>query len=429
MKSNLSFGEKIKLIRIAKGIKQEELAKVINTAQNFVSRLENGEAKYDDRMLAAIREFYGIEYAPLFDNEIEDYKSRLWVWNDFVHANNLHEAKAIQSKMSSILEVPFERDLTLLYLMIETRIFFKEGNIAAGEERLNTAEALLDDASAEALHLYHRNMGFLLFQKQSYKASLKHFLLSLDYKTENVKIDAGILSNIGTIYYSLGKPWQAIIYLEQAKSKYDLGRTNILESLTNGHLAMCYMLVGEYNKAEMILNDALVQAKRINSDAITGAWLTNLASLHYRKGDIDAALKACNQALVLLKNDFRYIHALANKAYCLIEIKDFAECREVIKQGKELAKDDKNFTLVFDAINYSSTLDNTESAGYLENFAIPHYINADVDNGGGIYKALDLCKMLEAHYRKKRSMKKAKDIAMIGRDIAMDIFFGGVDFD
>jgi len=99
----LSFGEKIKQIRIAKGLRQEELAKAINTAQNFVSRLESGEAKYDDRMLEIIREFYGIENAPIFDHELETYRNRLWVCNDLVNANNLHDAKVTLDTLSPIL--------------------------------------------------------------------------------------------------------------------------------------------------------------------------------------------------------------------------------------------------------------------------------------------------------------------------------------
>jgi len=429
MKSNLSFGEKIKQIRIAKGIKQEELAKAINTSRVFVSRLENGDARYDDRMLAIIREFYGIEHSPLFDDEIEDYKSRLWVWNDFVHENNSRDAKAMQDKLSPILQLPYEHDLTLLYFMIETRIFFKEGNFAAGEERLNTAEALLDDASTEALHLYHRNMGFLLLMKRIYKTSLKHFLLSLDNETINVKPDAGILLNIGSIYYYLGKPWQAVIHLEQAKTKFDLGRTSVLESQINTALATCYMFAGEYDKAEVIFNDSYIQAKRVSNDIRAGAAMVTLTNLYLKKGDIKAAFEACNQALTLHKNDSLYVYALANKAYCLIETKDFAQCKEAISQGKEMVKDNKSLTPMFELISHIATLDNPESTNYLENTAIPHYRNADVNDGGGIYQALDICKLLEAHYRKKRNTKKAKDIAIIGRDIAMEMFFGGVGFE
>ena len=424
----LSFGEKIKQIRIAKGLKQEELAKAINTAQNFVSRLENGEAKYDDRMLAIIREFYNIKHAPIFDHELEVYRNRLWVWNDLVNADNLREAKVMLDSLSPILELPFERDLTLLYLMIETRILFREGNLTAGEERLNTAEALLDEASSEALHLYHRNMGFILMHKSDHKTSLKHHLQSLSHETNNMKPDAGILLNIGVSYINLGKPWQAIMHLEQAKMKYDLGRANILESSINTILALGYTHVGEYRKAERIYNDALAQAKSTNNDFFAAIALANLSTMHTKEGNYEESLKTCNKALTLVKNHPIYVKFLIGKAFCLAMLKDFDQCKEVIKQCRELAKDNKNLTITIEAISHIMTLDNSESTDYLENFVIPHFKASDDAENGGIYEALTFCEILETHYRKRRNKKKANDIAIIGRDIYKEIYFGGVEF-
>jgi len=272
-------------------------------------------------------------------------------------------------------------------------------------------------------------MGFLLLMKREYKTSVKHFLQSLDHETANVKADIGILHNIGIIYYNLGKPWQALMYFAQAKMKYDLGRAHVASAQINNAIAMCYTSVGEFDKAEHIYNDALAQAKRVDNDLETGIALNNLAALYLKKGNIDECLKVCNQAAVLLKNDFRYIHALVNKAVCLIEMKDFAQCKEIIKKGKELVKDDKTLTIFFEFISHLSTLDNKDSTDYLENIAIPHCRATVVDEGGGIYRALDICQRLEAHYRKKRNKRKADAIGLIGRDIAMEIFFGGVGFE
>ena len=422
----LSFGEKIKQIRIAKGLKQEDLAKVINTAQNFVSRLESGEAKYDDRMLEIIREFYNIKNAPIFDHELDDYKNRVWVCNDLITANNMHEARVIQDTLSPILELPFEHDLTLLYLMIEARILFKENNLAAGEERLKTAEALLDGASMEALHLYHRNKGFLLMRKGEFKTSLKHYLQSLDNETSIVNSDMSILLSIGIVCLSLSKPWNAVLYLEKAKMKYNLGRTNVLGAILNSRLASCYMLVGEYDKAESIYNDALAQAKSINASDSIGIALTWLATLYKQTDNIAKSLEASNQALTFLKDDSHCADVLMNKALCLIEMKDFAQCREVIMQGKELAKNNQRQATLFEVISHLLTLDNSESTDYLENYAIPYYRTDDSVEAGKL-QALEFCNMLEAHYRKKRNKKKANDIAIVGRDIYKEIYFGALE--
>ena len=56
------------------------------------------------------------------------------------------------------------------------------------------------------------------------------------------------------------------------------------------------MFVSEYDKAEHMLNAALVQAKRVNSDIQTGTALVNLTSLYLKKDDIKKAFTTCNQS-------------------------------------------------------------------------------------------------------------------------------------
>jgi len=426
----LSFGEKIKQIRIAKGLKQEELAKAINAGRTFVSRLESGQAEYDDHMLTAIREFYGIEHAPLFDHELEDYRNRLWIWHDLVDTNRLSEAKDMQTKLSPILGLPYEHDLNLVYMMIDAKVLLKEGSFVEGEERLNTVKEHLDSACVEALHLYHRNMGFLCLVRRDSRASLKHFLKSIKYVTDNLKPDAGIFINLGMIYHNLGKPWQAILHLEHIKASQNFDRSYRYESAINFVLATCYMHIGKNGKSEELFNNALMQAKRINNESDTGTALNNLASLYRRKGDYKASLKACDQALIFLKNDpYRYANALLTKASCLLSMKDFAKCEEVITLGMDLVKDDKKLTISFETLRYLTALDDSRSIEYLETFAIPHFRTIAADDGGGMYEALDICNTLEAHYRKKRRQKNAQAIAAIARDILLEMHHGDVEFE
>jgi len=190
------------------------------------------------------------------------------------------------------------------------------------------------------------------------------------------------------------------------------------------------MHVGEYDKAEPIFIDALLQAKRIKSNLHIGLALYNLALFYRLKGDLEASIKACDEALISFKDDYQYIiYVLINKALCLIKMKDFTQGKEVIMQGLELAKNNKAMTLLIEIISHTATLDNKESCDYLENFAIPYSRTSDVDDGGGIYLALELCHTLEAHYKKKRLLKKAQAVATIARDILLEMHHKGVVFE
>jgi len=435
--SNLHLSKKIAQLRKLKGMSQASLAEAVDRSIMHISRIERGEAACDDEMLMAIKKAMGVEDAPLTEHELEEYIGRLWVFSDLVHVNNVYEAKKIQGTLSPILELPFERNLTLLYIMIETRILFKEGNLAAGKERLTTAETLLDAASPEALHFYHRNMGFVLMQTGEYKTALKHFLKCLDYKTDNIKPDANIELNIGLAYINFGKPWQALIYFEQAKIKCDVGMENTLESRINGALAIGYMHVGEYSNAEQRHNNALVQAKRTNNSGDIGMTLANISVMYLIKGDYKKALDTCVQAMELLKDHPMellkehpiYKTLFANQAIILMQMKEFAKSRDILEQCKALVHDDESYAILLEAISHLMTIDKGESSDYLVNIAIPHFRARNEMTNAGIYQALALCDLVEAYYRKNRKIKKANEIAVIGRDIHKEIFFGELDLD
>jgi len=111
---SLTFGEKIKQVRVKKGHNQDGLAKALGVSMMYISRLERGLAECDDKTISGIRHFLDIENAPLLEHELADYRNRLWVWNDIIAADRLNDAKAMQSELSPILKLPYERNLILL---------------------------------------------------------------------------------------------------------------------------------------------------------------------------------------------------------------------------------------------------------------------------------------------------------------------------
>jgi len=427
--SNLSLNKKIAQLRKSKGISQASLAEAVGRSIMHISRIEREESACDEEMLRAIKSALGIENAPLMEHELEEYIDRLWIFNDYVHANNLHDAKKIQGTLSQIHELPFERNLILLYLMVETRLLFKENDLAAGEERLATAEALLDGANPESLHLYHRNIGFLLTCKQESKAALKHYLQCLNYETYHLKADAGILYSIGANYLNACKPWHALIYFEQAKIKYDLGRAHPLMAQIDNGLAYAHMLVGEFGKAEQIYNEALAQAKRTNNPYEIGIAQAGISHFYHATGNHAKALEVLNQAMELFKDHPHYNLLLPSKALLLLYMKDYARCKDALEQCRALTQVDENNAMIIEMTGHMLTIDKSESADYLMNIVIPHFRARNNTTIASLYQALACCDFIEAHYRKNRKIKKANEIAVIGRDIFKEMYHGELDLD
>ncbi|MCL2528290.1 MAG: helix-turn-helix transcriptional regulator [Defluviitaleaceae bacterium] len=266
----LPMGEKIKQLRIAKGLSQENLAQAIDKSTTFISRLEHDEAEIDTNLLIAIKQYLGVENAPLQKHELELYKSHIWAWNDMVHNRRMEEAKAMRDELSVIQDLPFERELNVLYLMIATRIAVTEWNMTQVEENIISVEDYITEASPDVLYLYHRNMGTLKYYKADFKNCLYHHQQALEYNDNKLRPDVQLMFSIGECFLQIGKPIVALPYLERAKREFIGDRTHQLMYALDITLAGCYMLFGDYEKAKKMYEDLLSMVRSFKVDAMTG---------------------------------------------------------------------------------------------------------------------------------------------------------------
>jgi len=400
-----------------------------NVNISTISRIESGAMQYNDEMLAAILKYMEIENAPFAEHEIEAYKDRLWVINDLITADRTAEARTAINDMFPVTKLPYEHDLSLLYTMTETRIFFKESNIPAAEEKIKAADAFLDGASDEALILYHRNKGFLYQARGDIKNSLKQYLLVADIESTILPVDAGIFYNIGVMYLRVGKLSLATSYFERANLMYDYGRTNVAGPLIDNNLIACYQTMGLHGKAKKLLIKALSSAKSIGDPVAIGDASTSLALTYGYDGDIKTGLLLMERGLELLKySDFQYKVGLYDKVCFLIIAKKYNEANDAIALGKSLSKDDEVFTIMFESLEcqiklQSSQKDNA-AAEYISNVAIPYLKQGNLSYRSA---ALGLCDSLETYYKKHRNTKMAMATAAVARDIYKEMFIGDVE--
>jgi len=424
----ISIGEKIKLIRIAKGLSQENLAQAISRSTTFISRLEKNDAELDNKTLEAIKKYLEIEKAPLTEYELELYGSRIWAWNDLVSARRMGEAKALQEELAPILDLHYEVELNMLYRMVLTRMLFTENNFPAAKEQLAAVEASLNEVSTDALYLYHRNKGTLFQGYGDYKKSLKHLLQALEFNDDKLRQDTMLLLAIGHVYSMLGRPLNAMIYLERTKREYTSGMARQLLYGIDLHLALIYVLLGELDKAKTILELTLKQARSFNDEPFIGDALASLGVIHSRLGDHKASIEYSDEALIYFQDkqgqENNYITILANKAESLFQLKDYAGFEEVLNQSKAFAKGDEWQTIQIETVRHMTNLKDISSIDYLESISIPSY---RAKGSAYITVILDVCKTLESHYRKKRATRKADAIAKIIRDIYEEMVFGPVE--
>ena len=435
--SVLLLGEKIRHIRNAKGISLDNMAYAIKSNKTFLHRLEHGQVECNNETLAAIKKFLEIENAPLLEHEVTLYTSRLLACYDMIgNAKLLNEAKTILSELSHILSLPFENDLYLLYLLIEVSIILVEANFPAAAEKISKIEPLMDNACEEAFYMFHRTKGYLNMINGDYKGALKHYLQITDIESDHIKPDMVLFSNIGMAYIGIGKPYHAIINLERARNEYR--RTNKTSAHVGITLALAYTIVGELYKAKKIFDASLINARTANDIMTICINLTYMSLLSMKKGNYEECISLCDQVLAYCQEDSAHsvgvaigqkniiqCTAIFNKCNSFYKMKDYAKCQELIADGRLLANSDKKFTVGFNALECLINIDNASSIKYLEEVAIPHYKAGD---GSDKIMALELCKEMEAHYKKKKAKTKAAAYTTIARDIYEDMFLGEISF-
>jgi len=317
--------------------------------------------------------------------------------------------------------------------MIEARWLIIEGlttpwlpiaeSIAQAEEILNKAEAYLETASVEILHIYHRCRGSLAYARNDAKVALHHYLQAMDLKSDNIHAEPSLFYSIGNMYLRLGLPFHAVWPLRHAATGRVGVYTGIIDSSIENDLGLVYTQIGELNKAEAILKSALNKAKSVNDKVNIGSILVNLGEIKQKQGLFQESMELYNQALVWCIDVKEYrLYITSNKALCLFEMKKFSQSLKVVKEGKELAVGDEEFTIMFEAISCLMTMDD-KSIGYLENVAIPYFISQKTLK----FDAIFFCDYLEAIYKKRGAYKKAYAIATVSRNVYKGMLYGDVD--
>jgi len=429
--SNLRLNEKLAQIRKAKGLSQASLAEAVDRSIMHISRIERGETECEGAMLETIKKVLDIENAPLTEPEIELFEGRLWVLDNLLNANRLHDARNMSNEMSTILELPFEKNLSFIYLMLEFRVLAKEFNPSAKLKTMEKAEVILEtmgeDASPEALYLYHRNKGLLCIESQLMDDSLAHYLKAASYVGTKLQLDPSVFMFIANCYSDIGKPYYALLYCIKAKESPSYDRTNPTNLAFDVIHAHLLERIGHIAEAIDLLDILIAHAKKLSdhlSAEVLAAAHHALYNCYKQRGDYKQAILQCDEALKNMvragesSGTSRYAQLLVSKAYCSAKLKQFEQCNSLVEEGLAIAQENEMIVTLFKSISCINNMKDSSSIDYLENIALPYFMSIP-----DYAFCLDICDELEAHYKKSRSKLKALTIAAIMRDIYQKILY------
>jgi len=430
--ANLPLGEKIKRVRKSKGFSQQNIGHDLGKSPSFINRLERGQADYTDELLEGIKKSLEIENAPLQEHEAKIYLDRLCICNDLVTASRMAEAEAMLGEMFPIEALPYEHELILLSDLVKARTVFEKDDfgdsmltskqvalLKATQHKLDQLVSLAEKISPLVLQLYHDVKGTYYLVQSDLKNALIHYKKAYGIKTEEVRTTSKIARAIGRCYASLCKPFHAIWYLNQSRTIFSGERSDSHNPGVGAELAICYELIGEFEQAEELYEANIAAIRGINNNRIDlSKALINISGLHNRMGKYELAIKQIDQVIAQTKDiKWLYLTAIANKLDAFRRQQRMAEFDELFKHAISESEGDKEFVQAFETLAHLTTIKENASVEYLETVALPLLTSMEKAHFVGLGLLIEVCKALEAQYKKKRQVKKANAIAAVLRDV------------
>ena len=414
----LTIGEKIKQIRKAKGLSQENLAHDIGLSTSTICRIEQGTLTINGDILKSIKKALEIESAPLLPVEGEGYKERLYIWHKLILDNHLIEAKTLQKSLADITAIPYEKDLSTLYRLFEISLMLAEQDYSAAETQLSTLGPNLDHMPPENQYHYYRNMGWLHMCIGPDRAQEPLDYLLKAYAIQK-KPDGGLYYRIARCYTRLGQPFRSNAMLEKAYKAYGDNKTTTTSLDLDNKMALNCIDMGDTARARELLEKCLVNAKSISNDRYIAVILHNIGSAYAKDKNWENALEYFMEAEEYIHETDR--NSLTNqyyKARCLVALRRFTQCKEVLAQDAGLVSNNDFYTILYNSLHHLITLRESASHEYLETVTIPFLVSRH-----NITEALDYCEVLEDFYE-SRGSKKALEFAKIQRDIYKGMVVG-----
>ena len=378
----LSVEQKLKIVRKIKGFTQEEMGKAISLSRSAISLYES-EAEEDKRFtykptqVRKLKEFLGIESIPILKGEYPIFKNNLYKWLNLIFEGRMDEAKELQEFLSPITIVPFEPELTSLFLLFEAKVLLSERKIKEAEERLEVVKNKSGFLSNEVYYHYNCTLGSIKAFEGKFEEALKHFLYVEDLEFDNFDKGIPLYFNIGYCYSNMGRFSRAIASFERIRHLYNHKSPNYHWIRLCNTLGLNYMRLGDAEEAIKLFNRALSDAVSIDHKLLSEILLHNLGCAHVRAKNYTYALECFDEAPTQTnESPLTYLEKLYYKAVCLVMLKR-PNMEETLRHGKSFSAENKSemYTMLFESLSHLSTIGRSESRQFLEEETIPYLIN------------------------------------------------------
>jgi len=420
---SLTLGEKLRAVRKAQNMSLENLEELANFHNSRLSRIETSNHCPPDT-LTAIRIALKIQDAPLLDEERESFERGMRTWCILIDEGKYDDAKEMQSAFSSIVRLPYEHDYIVLYKIFKARLLYVDDEIGLVKKLLSEVEPYLENASERVMYHYSYTNGNIKYAEAKYDAAFYSYFNAYKLRSHAYADSPWLYYCLAISANRMGWLSNSINLVHEACVKYKDTKLSTFSVSINNILAMNYIGLNIFTKAEELLSTFLLEAKNQNNKLRIARAYINYSHLNCKQKDWRTAITYANKALEHAKQGSQsHFEAIYQKSRALIGLGNTVECKTLLADAKELAKDNENYYVQFKALECLLTINDEQSIAYIEYEAIPYFIKTHQIGP----MLLDFCEQLMKQLEKSNaaSQKRKFRISVIINQAYINMTCGG----
>ena len=411
-----TLGVKIKEIRIARGVTQDELAVAASSDSPTISKIENGNLTCSDDLLWEIKKALNAEIIPLLEGEYESFLNKLHEWYDVISKRNLIKASAMRNDLSAITCLQSEKELNLIYTLFECRLLLGLNQTEPAQKILATIEPELHSLTDIQLYHFYYNKGTFENKFARYKEALTFYMKAFDLTKKGLKESLPLYYNIAHCYYKNGLYSRSITFLEKARTVFTSDEGTLPMFHIENLLATNFIRINCLQNAKILLDKCYKTVSTTNDKTNMGLVLMNYGYLYIMAKKHLKALDYLNEAETYIDENTDYsLEILYQKARCLVAMNRVTSCAPLLAKGIERTKENELYQSLFISLSHLLSLSQLDSRAYIEDVAIPYFMKTS-----NYIIALDYTENLENYYRKKGKSYNGKRLKMT--DLARNLY-------
>ena len=423
----LHAGEKIKLLRLARNVSQEQLAIEVGFARTSLSAVENNHIECPPEVQWSMRQYLEVQEIPFSELERNSFKEKLYAWYKIIGEDHLELAKELNERYSVIKLLPEDAELNAYYGFFSAKYLLKVNKVSDAQAIVTALEEKLETFDPELMYHYYFTKGTLCYKLEDgtredgsfRKQSLDYYLKAMDLIGHVHEDKKTLAFNIASSLSLCGYALNTILFI---KDNFNVEGVQVTRKDYDAEnmLAVNYIRIGWYSKAKVILDRHLRTATLFYDKANA---LLNLGYLYRMRSDWTTAIMYIDNAISFIddKTSPLYLEAIYLKTRCLIAIKDRSKSTALIAEGLRIAEDRNNivYNVLFTSMEVVSGINDT-GVSYLEETTIPFLVNT-----GAYSRALDFCNLALVFYENKIAAKKSMTLERTISSIYKNMIGGG----